>query len=269
MASLFFGAVIGMLAGCSRRADVLPSPQQEIKAVPATPIAEKKADLGEQTWNPEWDRIVEEALSPEMLSARVARDVRPFCPRFNAMSDGDKRTFWAYFFQALAGAEAGLVPTADVRHTEVQVPVKDTVTKRMVRSEGLLQLTFMDAQRYGCDFDWKHDKGLPNHDPGKTIFDPRNNLLCGIKILRNQLIDLHEPLLTRKSYWETLHPGTHGYRNFARQMANAPEACGRRTAQPRPRLQHRIEQALNAAFLRRRNPASAQISTTTTYDSKR
>ena len=225
MASLFFGAVIGMLAGCSRRADVLPSPKQEIKAVPATPIAEKKADLGEQTWNPEWDRIVEEALSPEMLSARVARDVRPFCPRFNAMSDGDKRTFWAYFFQALAGAEAGLVPTADVRHTEVQVPVKDTVTKRMVRSEGLLQLTFMDAQRYGCDFDWDKDKQLSEKDPAKTILQPRNNLICGVKILENQLIAQRKPLLSLSGYWSTLRPGGLSYRIFAKQMTNVPSVC--------------------------------------------
>ncbi len=225
MASLLFGAVIGLLASCSRRADVLPSPQQEIKAVPATPIAEKKADLGEQTWNPEWDRIVEEALSPEMLSARVARDVRPFCPRFKVMSDGDKRTFWAYFFQALAGAEAGLVPTADVRHTEVQVPVKDTVTKRMVRSEGLLQLTFMDAQRYGCDFDWDKDKQLTEKDPAKTILQPRNNLTCGVKILENQLIAQRKPLLSQSGYWSTLRPGGPSYRIFAKQMTNVPTVC--------------------------------------------
>lgn len=225
MASLVFWAVIGVLAGCSRRADVVPPPQPEIEAIPATPIEEKKADLGEQTWNPEWDRIVEAALSPEMLSARVARDVRPFCPRFNAMSDGDKRAFWAYFFQALAGAEAGLVPTADVRHTEPQVQEKDTVTKRMVRSEGLLQLTFMDAQRYGCDFDWDKDKQLPEKDPAKTILQPRNNLTCGVKILENQLIAQRKPLLSQSGYWSTLRPGGPSYRVFAKQMTNVPAVC--------------------------------------------
>jgi len=247
-----------------------PVAPAQIKPAPPTPIAVQKVELhGDDPWDPQWDVLIEENLPPELLSTQVARDVKTFCPRFNFLPDADKRAFWAYFFQALAGAEAGLTPTADVRHTESAVAIVDPVTHHTSRQDGLLQLKYEDSDRYGCDFDWKHDKGLPNHDPGKTIFDPRNNLLCGIKILRNQLIDLHEPLLTRKSYWETLHPGTHGYRNFARQMANAPEACGRRTAQPRPRLQHRLEQALNAAFLRRRNPASAQISTTTTYDSKR
>jgi hypothetical protein len=225
--SLVFWAVIAVLAGCARHADLVRPSQPELKAVPATPIAEKKADLGAQTWNPEWDRIVERALPPEMLSARVARDVRPFCPRFNAISDGNKRAFWAYFFQALAGAEAGLVPTADVRHTEVQVPVKDTVTRRMVRSEGLLQLTYMDAQRYGCDFDWEKDKLLPEKDPAKTILQPMNNLICGVRILDNQLIAQRKPLLSQSGYWATLRPGGLSYRVFATQMTNVPADCRR------------------------------------------
>ena len=83
------------------------------------------------------------------------------------MSNGDKRAFWAYFFQALSGAEAGLEPTTNVRHTEPEVAVKDDVTKGMVHSEGLLQLTYMDAKRYGCDFDWEKDRRLPAKDPSK------------------------------------------------------------------------------------------------------
>jgi hypothetical protein len=34
------------------------------------------------------------------------------------MGEPDKRTFWAYFFQALAGAEAGLNPNTSIRHAE-------------------------------------------------------------------------------------------------------------------------------------------------------
>jgi hypothetical protein len=155
----------------------------------------------------------------------MARAVKPFCPRFNALSDEDKRVFWAYVFQALAAAEAGLIPTTDVRHTEPEVAVKDTVTKRMVRSEGLLQLTYMDAERYGCDFDWEKDKELPEKDPSKTILQPANNLTCGVKIMENQIIEKRKPLVSRSSYWSTLQPGTTSYRVFAKQMTNAPEVC--------------------------------------------
>jgi hypothetical protein len=203
-----------------------PETKPEIKAAPATPIAEKKSELGWETWDPEWDRIVEEALPEDLLkSGRVARDVRLYCPRFGGLAEADKRAFWAYFFQALAGAEAGLKPTANIRHTEPEVAVKDKVTKRMVRSEGLLQLTYEDSDRYGCDFDWDADRRLAEHDPSKTILQPKNNLTCGIAILDNQLIALKKPLLSRTSYWATLQPGTVSYRVFAKQMANVPKVC--------------------------------------------
>jgi hypothetical protein len=223
---LFVGMV---LTGCERHTPPTPArpAQPTIKAAPATPIAEKKQELGEQSWDPQWDPIVEEALSPAMLSPAAGRGVRTFCPRFASMSDLDKRAFWAYTFQALAGAEAGLKPTADVRHTEPEVAVVDTVTKRMVRSEGLLQLTYMDATRYGCDFDWQKDKALAEKDPAKTILQPKNNLLCGVKILENQMLTQRRPLLSPASYWVTLRPAQPSYRMFAKQMKNVPIACRR------------------------------------------
>ena len=158
-----------VLAGCGRQAPPKAQagpPQPAMKPAPPTPIAEKKEELGQDSWDPKWDEIVERALPPEMLSTRAARSVRTFCPRFASMSEADKRAFWAYTFQALAGAEAGLKPTTDVKHTEPEVAVSDTVTKRTVRQEGLLQLTYMDATRYGCDFDWDRDKTLPGEGSG-------------------------------------------------------------------------------------------------------
>jgi hypothetical protein len=219
-----------IIAGCGRQATapsrpVARPPQPAIKAAPPTPIAEKKEELGQESWDPQWDVIVERALSPEMLSARAARSVRSYCPRFAAMGEADKRAFWAYTFQALAGAEAGLKPTTDVRHTDPEVAVRDTVTKQTVRQEGLLQLTYMDATRYGCDFNWRQDKALPEKDPGKTILRPRNNLLCGVKIMENQVITQRRPLLTEASYWVTLRPAHPSYQVFAKQMKNVPAVC--------------------------------------------
>lgn len=151
-------------------------------------------------------------------------------PRFGVMSEPDRRVFWAYFFQALAGAEAGLKPTADVQHTEAQVAVVDGISHRMVRAEGLLQLTYEDARRYGCNFDWNVDKSLPAHDLSKTILQPENNLLCGVNILEDQLVGKKKPLLSLTSYWSTVRPGWPGNRVFLEQMVNVPEACGRRPA---------------------------------------
>lgn len=198
---------------------------QATKPAPPTPIDAKKAELGGKTWDPAWDQLVEQAIPLDMLGSQVPHDVRKFCPRFYAMNDTDKRVFWAYFFQALAGAEAGLNPTTRVRHTQPEVAVIDDVTKRYVRSEGLLQLTYKDEKRYGCDFDWEHDRVLKSDDPAKTILLPKNNLECGVKILENQIITQHKKLLSKKSYWSTLQPGTVSYRVFAKEMINPPAAC--------------------------------------------
>ena len=194
-------------------------PAQAIKPVPPTPIDVKKVELGGAPWNPQWDQIIQEALPPEMLSSQAARGVHRFCPRFGEMSAADKRAFWAYFFQALAGAEAGLNPNTSVRHAEPEVAMA-------TRSEGLLQLAYADQKRYGCDFNWQLDRALKANDPAKTILQPKNNLECGVKILVNQIIVQHKPLLTRSGYWSTLRPDGPSYRVFAKQMTNPPAACG-------------------------------------------
>ena len=208
---------IGTLVFCMGIAT--PSHAQAIKPVPPTPIDIKKVELGGMPWNPLWDEIIEKALPPEMLSSQAPRGVRLFCPRFYEMDKIDKRTFWAYFFQALAGAEAGLNPNTSVRHTEPERTMA-------MRSEGLLQLAYADEKRYGCDFNWEVDRLLKANDPAKTILQPKNNLECGVKILVNQTIVRHKPLLTRSGYWSTLRPDEPSYRVFAMQMTNPPAACG-------------------------------------------
>ena len=211
----------------ARPPQIKTDPNAPVKPAPPTPIAEKRSELGDvETWNPDWDKLIEQSLPKQLLSNKRERAVKSLCPRYKSMHETDKRAFWAYFFQALAGAEAGLKPTANVRHTDPAVAVMDTVTHHTVRQEGLLQLTYMDGPRYGCNFDWDADKGLPEHDPAKTILQPKNNLLCGLKILDYQLLTQRKPLLSKSSYWVTLRPGTKSFDVFIKQMANEPAACG-------------------------------------------
>jgi len=223
------GLAMALLAcGCDQHQQPSPAPTPAMKPAPPTPIDTKRAEIGGPMWDPAWDKIVEEALPPEFLSPDLGRDVRPFCPRFSSLGEADKRAFWAYFFQALAGAEAGLKPTSNVRHAQPEMAVKDQVTGVQGRTEGLLQLAYADQERYGCDFDWEADRKLKAGDPARTILQPKNNLECGVKILDQELIAQHKPLLSRTEYWSTLQPGTASYRVFAKQMANVPAVCGAR-----------------------------------------
>ena len=118
------GGVVGVLVfvvGCGKhqeaKAAPVTAPVPAMKPAPATPINTTRVETGGWKWDPEWDKIVELALPPEMLSQQVPQDVRRFCPRFYEMEEEDKRAFWAYFFQALAGAEAGLKPTVRAKHS--------------------------------------------------------------------------------------------------------------------------------------------------------
>jgi hypothetical protein len=236
--------------GCSKQKQPATAVTQPpaMKPAPPTPIDVKRAEIGGPMWDPAWDKIVELAVPPELLSAQVDRDVRPFCPRFDAMAEDDKRAFWAYFFQALAGAEGGLKPTSHVRHSQPEMQVKDGVTGAQGRTEGLLQLGYEDEKRYNCDFDYDADRKLAAGDPSRTILRPKNNLECGIKILDQELIQQHKPLLSRTEYWSTLQPGTVSYRVFAKQMANVPPACGRRGAEAKsPARQPPTQQELLSA----------------------
>jgi hypothetical protein len=200
-------------------------PTADLRAVPATPIAIQDKNLDKPSWNPAWNMLIEQAMPSNLLSWGRVKEVRSLCPRFQHLSKGRRRAFWAYFFQALAGAEAGLNPATDVHHTDPQLDVIDLVTHRRVRQEGLLQLTYMDELRYGCDFNWEKDRLLSEHDPSKSILLPENNLVCGLRIVENQLIKRHEPLLSNNSYWSTLRPDNPSFVVFEKQMANLPAYC--------------------------------------------
>ena len=226
-------AIAVLAAGCDKPQQPVATAAPAMKLAPETPIDVKRTEIGGPMWDPAWDKIVEVALPPEMLSTQVARDVRPFCPKFDAIGEADKRAFWAYFFQALAGVEGGLKPTANIRHSEPAMEVRDQVTGLQARTEGLLQLAYEDEKRYGCDFNWAADRMLKARDPARTILQPKNNLECGVKILEQQMIGRHKPLLSRSGYWATLRPGTASYRMFAKQMANVPAVCGMRAGAAR------------------------------------
>ncbi len=224
--SLHLALAALMVTGCQKPAPRPQStPQILLKQPPSTPIEKKKEELGGNIWDTQWNVFIERSLPPSLLSAKAARAVRSYCPRFAQESEPEKRAFWAYTFQALAGAEAGLNPTSDVHHTQPAVDHIDRVTRHATHQEGLLQLTYQDAQRYDCPFDYARDRTLPEKDPARTILQPTNNLACGLKIMEHQIIIQSKPLISRTSYWATLQPGTLSHRIFARQMTNVPAAC--------------------------------------------
>lgn len=191
-----------------------------------TPYARKAKKKGRLLWPPQFDYWIGEALSPKMLSKQVPDDVLGVCPRFYELTTEQMKLFWAYLFQCIAIPESGLKPrTQFVEHGIAGV---DRVTGAKIVSEGLLQLSYIDGPRHGCRFDFKADQeSRKRGDLDLTIFDPRAQLECGVKILERQLFRHRLPIFTTKKpfYWSTLHVGSRGHGIIMEQMKGVPRFC--------------------------------------------
>jgi hypothetical protein len=202
----------------------LPDPDTGTYLTPQARINKRR---GKRMWSPEWDEFIKNALPAKMLSGSVPRDVRDACPRFFELSDSEKKTFWAYFFQSIAVPESGF-NYAD-RYREKGIPGVDPVSGKPNVSEGLLQLSYQDAKYHGCDFDWKADQALKGTGEIASIHDPKRNLECGVKILYKQLFSIYAPrtLFTssRFYYWSVLVRGSAGYSRVMKQLEGVPSFC--------------------------------------------
>ena len=60
----------------------------EVKPVPPTPIAIKKAELDQPTWDPAWDVMIEKALPEDLLSRAAGARGGDTVPAFPALEQG-------------------------------------------------------------------------------------------------------------------------------------------------------------------------------------
>lgn len=157
----------------------------------------------------EWSNAIYHIITTEesqMLAQNIADDVETFCPKYRSLPEQQRLNFWGQLFVGMAKYESAWKPTSRMVETTMGT---DPVTGRQVASEGLLQLSYQDERSYNldCGFDWSKDKYLSDTDPKKTIFDPKNNLRCGIKIMARQLKRARAISLTSGVYWAVLKIG--------------------------------------------------------------
>lgn len=166
------------------------------------PLAWESKVKGASTWSKTvYDVILNE--EPQMLGQSVADDVELFCPKYRTLADHQRLNFWGQLFAAISKFESSWNPASYFVETTMGL---DPITGRQVASEGLLQLSYQDEKSYRleCGFDWATDMNLKNTDARKTIFNPSNNLRCGVKILAKQL-SLKRAISTSSNvYWAVL-----------------------------------------------------------------
>src|SRR3989344_3521494 len=179
-----------------------------------------KYDYFDRSWDSNWNYYIANSISDNSpLLITDLNDAKLVCPRFNTLSNKEKRIFWAYFFQALAGSESNL--------NLVSYNPSDAGGG----SWGLLQVSYPDKDRYGCNFNANADNTKDTKDLSRTIFDPKNNLECGVKIMEKRLALIGNNFFTNgnaaSGYWRDLDRRSAGYKErFSKHMAsNLPSFC--------------------------------------------
>ncbi|NDD90654.1 hypothetical protein EBZ37_00995 [bacterium] len=102
----------------------------------------------------------------DVLTKTTPRDIDEFCPGYPSLREDEKREFWVYFISTITELESSHRPALFYQES-----FRDS-SGQLVVSRGLLQMSFLSANAYGCGFSTSAD-----------LHDPFQNLSCGIKIL--------------------------------------------------------------------------------------
>jgi hypothetical protein len=144
-----------------------------------------------KTWSSEWMNYtasVVERHASELLETPglPMGDISKLCPGFSVATRGQKTAFWTLFVASIAYPESGFNP----RSRFLEPP---PLSKW---SEGLLQLSTDDYVSHGdfCDFMSEPDR----------ILSPRENIRCGVMILRNQIRQRGTLWPSTFYYWSVL-----------------------------------------------------------------
>lgn len=161
-----------------------------IKAPVIMPVGNKEGD-----WDQSCDLMVYNAVTPAMIAMPYSR-MKKFMPAWDKMTRDQRRQFYVDLLFAIAGPES-----SHNKMTMFQEPKSmglDKVTGLPVVSEGLLQLSYQDADRYpGIKFNYRADAALfkadmANKPAGKsswkavtnrTILNPHLNAEAGAIII--------------------------------------------------------------------------------------
>lgn len=130
------------------------SPKQE---VPVTPV--------KTMWPKDEYRVAALAAASPLVSV-VPKDVKNFCPNYEALSQADRKAFYAELMAAMVKFESNF--KNEEKYTE---NFKDN-TGHFVVSRGLFQISLESSQAYKCGFKKAED-----------IHEPLANIACAGNIL--------------------------------------------------------------------------------------
>ena len=171
-------------------------------------------DSGKNQWNPKWsmtalktlEKVEFKRLLDKKLSESEANKLQ--CPKFNSMSDQDKRKFYIILISSMAHTESGF--KTKTYFDENAYAKKMGNTKRIDDSYGLLQIDPGNAsgvRKCGVSKVNKSGGVVRGRDNDGGLYDGSKNIECGLVFLKWQLLDSkNKKIFAEDSYWSALRP---------------------------------------------------------------
>ena len=167
------------------------------------PLSWEKFHSERASWSDYTIQIIEGLFDSSFLGCQ---DITRFRSDYTSLSRQQQINVWAELISAICKFESGWKLNSWM---EENMGI-DPVTGRLVRSEGLMQLSYQDQPNYRtlpCRFNWTADAGLSDEDLNKTIFNAEINLEFGINILARQIENRNKIALRDGVYWAVLKDG--------------------------------------------------------------
>lgn len=180
----------------------LTSTDLPVQVEQKVPEAKKLSWEAKNPARSEWTKVALDKIRENFDRFDSAEDVGELCPNYKNLEKEEKVWVWGELISTMAFYESGWKPTAQLQEPTLGI---DRVTGGTVTSEGLLQMSYGDTKWAPfCEYDWAKDKKLGSKDPKKTIFEPKNNLECGIQVLANQIGRSKKLFLGKGAYWSVI-----------------------------------------------------------------
>jgi hypothetical protein len=190
-------------------------------------------------WLDEYSDAIESNVSenyPALLAIDSAR-MGTVCPNWDTLSGNDRQAFWSSLIWSISDPESSRTRTAIYRETTLPI---DSVTGQQIRSEGLLQVSYVDVVNYaypGNDISWAFDKAMALKDyangvglgnPNRTILNAYANLNLGLWIMNKELNALNPSQSLENAlghYWSSMRSTGSTFSKVLANLKTALPVC--------------------------------------------
>lgn len=156
----------------------------------------------------------------------------------NHLAYNSSPSYWHSFYQALGYSESALNPFTTYWERSLGEGGYEASTGKKFLSEGLFQLSYVDATNYfyKCtEFAPRDDLNKADDDKTKIIFNPAKQISCAIRIMEMQLGTSKKPIFTYRpcvyygkktrcrNYWLVLHPDKQDHQRFLKALTRSKQ----------------------------------------------